>query len=89
MYNKKTIKSNKVVTWNHYTHKGWSAFASLRRQVRIGVLSVATLSTVTPVVAETRSMQATTTEGEEKTLAFNMKTGRSNVAEILDFPQYG
>ncbi len=83
MYSKQTIKSNKVVTWNHYTHKGWSAFASLRRQVRIGVLSVATLSTVTPVVAETRSMQATTTEGEEKRLEEVQVTGAMSPLTLL------
>ena len=75
MYSTQTFKSNKAVTWNHYTYKGWSAFASLRRQVRIGVLSVATLSTVTPVVAENRSMQATSTGGEEKRLKEVQVTG--------------
>ena len=33
-----------VITWKQFAHKGYSAFASLHRQIRIGVLSVATLS---------------------------------------------
>ncbi len=33
-----------VITWKQFANKGYSAFASLHRQVRIGVLSVATLA---------------------------------------------
>lgn len=42
MYNKQTRKP-KAITWKQFAHKGYCAFASLRREVRIGVLSVATL----------------------------------------------
>ena len=42
MYSKQTTKAC-VTTWKQFSNKGYSAFASLGRQVRIGVLSVATL----------------------------------------------
>lgn len=32
-----------VITWRQFAHKGYCAFASLHRQIRIGVLSIATL----------------------------------------------
>ncbi len=67
MYNNKTGKAN-VVTWRHYSGKGYSAFASLGKQIRIGVLSAATLVTVTPLRAEIRSMAAQEIQGEEREL---------------------
>ena len=67
MYKKQT-KSNGVIIWKQYSNKGYSAFASMRRLVKIGVLSVSTLATVTPVKAETTRMVSKTFEGEEKTL---------------------
>lgn len=54
MYNKH-IKQASSLTWHRYSHKGYSVFASLGRQIRIGVLSVATLATVSPVLAEETS----------------------------------
>lgn len=42
---KHQIKDAKSVTFKHYGRKGWSIFSSLSREVRIGVLSVATLAT--------------------------------------------
>ncbi len=44
MYNKKHQDRPDVITWKQFARKGYSAFASLHRQVRIGVLSVATLA---------------------------------------------
>ena len=67
MYKKQT-KGCGVITWKQYSHKGWSAFASMGRLVRIGVLSVGTLSTVTPVQAETEKMLSKETEGDSRTL---------------------
>ena len=64
-----------VVTWKQYSNKGYSAFASMGRLVRIGVLSVATLGTVTPVMAETRSMANQETEGDTLTLDEVQVTG--------------
>ena len=66
--NKKQTRGCSVATWKQYSHKGYSAFASMGRLVRIGVLSVATLSTVTPVEAETEGMATSTTNGDAKTL---------------------
>ena len=65
---KKQQNRSVVVTWKQYSHKGYSAFASMGRLVRIGVLSVATLGTVTPVQAETERMTSKETEGDTKTL---------------------
>lgn len=41
---KETFNQSQSITWNRFSGKGYSAFASLHRQVCIGVLSVATLS---------------------------------------------
>ena len=66
--NKERTKSRKAYTWKQYSHKGYSAFASLGRLVKIGVLSVATLSTVTPIQAETERMTSKETDGDTRTL---------------------
>ena len=43
--NQTTIVSNaKVCTWRHFDNKAYSAFRSISREVRIGVLAVATLA---------------------------------------------
>ena len=73
--NEKQRKDCGVVTWKHYSRKEYSAFASLGRLVRIGVLSVATLSTVTPVQAETQRMTSQETDGDTKTLEEVQVTG--------------
>ncbi len=66
--NKERTKSRKAYTWKQYSHKGYSAFASLGRLVKIGVLSVATLNTVTPIQAETERMTSKETDGDTRTL---------------------
>lgn len=38
----------RVLTFRYFTRKGWSIFASLHREVRIGVLSAATLASASP-----------------------------------------
>ena len=58
----------KIVTWKQYSNKGYSAFASLGKKIKIGVLAVTTLATVTPVQAETQAQESKETEGEGKTL---------------------
>lgn len=45
----------KPITWKHFARKGYSAFASLGREIRIGVLSIATLG----VAAQAEAMLAT------------------------------
>ena len=44
-----------IITWRQFAHKGYAAFASLHRQIRIGVLSVATLSVAAAAQAQTHS----------------------------------
>ena len=39
---------SKVLTFKHFSRKGWSLFSCLGREVRIGVLGVATLATAAP-----------------------------------------
>ncbi|MCF0198815.1 MAG: TonB-dependent receptor [Bacteroidaceae bacterium] len=63
--NNKQRKGVKQLVWKHYAHKGYSAFASMGREIKIGVLSVATLATVTPVLAESRAMADTQTDNKE------------------------
>lgn len=67
MYNKQ-IQRAASVTWHRYSYKGYSAFASLTLQIRIGVLSVATLATVAPVQAQQRTqtgIEQTADQGHE------------------------
>ena len=45
-YPKQTAR---VLTFSHFNRKGWSLFSSLHREVRIGVLSAATLTTASTV----------------------------------------
>ena len=54
MFNKRTRKP-KAITWKQFANKGYCAFASLKRVVRIGVLSVATLG----VAAQAEAMAST------------------------------
>ncbi len=46
MFNKQN-KEAQPITFHHYGRKGYSIFNSLKREVRIGVLTIATLSTAT------------------------------------------
>ena len=43
-----TNKQKQVATFHHFNRKGWSLFGCLHREVRIGVLGVATLMCATP-----------------------------------------
>ena len=53
-----------VVTWKQFAHKGYSAFASMHRQIRIGVLSVATLSVAAAAHAQRQGAPAIAFEEE-------------------------
>lgn len=44
----KTHNHSQVLTFRHFTHKGYALFACLGREVRIGVLTAATLACTTP-----------------------------------------
>lgn len=58
---KQQVKRSSTLTFKHYTHKRYGAFASLKREVRIGVLAVAVLSTaqVNHAVAQNESRRET------------------------------
>ena len=64
MYNKQTRKP-KAITWKQFANKGYCAFASLRREVRIGVLSVATLGVAAQAEAMTSTLRMLNPETEE------------------------
>ncbi len=64
MYKKHQDKTA-VITWRQFSNKGYSAFASLHRQIRIGVLSVATLSVAAAAHAQTN---ATPSSEKEKVI---------------------
>ena len=55
----------KVVTWRQFARKGYCAFASLHKQIRIGVLSVATLSVATAAHAQRQSSPSVSFEEEK------------------------
>ena len=54
-----------VITWKQFANKGYSAFASLHRQVRIGVLSVAPLGVAAAAQAQRQSSPIVTVEEEK------------------------
>ena len=64
MYNKHQDRPV-VVTWRQFANKGYSAFASLHRQVRIGVLSVATLAVAAQAHARLNDNVVVTAEEKE------------------------
>ena len=53
-----------IVTWRQFARKGYCAFASLHRVIRIGVLSVATLSVAAAVQAQRQSSPIVSIEEE-------------------------
>ena len=61
MYSKHQGRPN-VITWRQFSNKGYSAFASLHRQVRIGVLSVATLAVAAQAHARMNDNVVTATD---------------------------
>lgn len=63
MYNKH-IQKPEVLTWRRFANKGYCAFSSLNRQVRIGVLSVATLGVAAQAEAQQSQMMLPESEGE-------------------------
>ncbi|MBQ5936612.1 MAG: TonB-dependent receptor [Bacteroidaceae bacterium] len=63
MYNRHQ-KRPAVITWKQFANKGYSAFASLHRQVRIGVLSVATLGVAAAAQAQRQTSSVASYEEE-------------------------
>jgi len=70
---KQQIQDVRPVTFHHFGRKGYNIFNSLKREVRIGVLTIATLSTATTVKAEVNTISDLTTKeeaiGDEKDMA--------------------
>lgn len=64
-----------TITWSHFSRRGWSAYASLGRQIRMGMLAASTLATVTPVQAEISRKESKAIENEEQTLEEVQVTG--------------
>ena len=63
----KQTKKRQLPVFRHFTRSGFAIFASLHRQVRIGVLSIATLGCV--YIEKVEAKQTTTaTEADEETL---------------------
>lgn len=51
MYHFSSLTGYKPLTFRHFGRKGYSLFAALGREVKVGVLTVATLSTAAPALA--------------------------------------
>lgn len=84
MYNKQ-IKKNQSVVWKHYSHEGWSIFASLKRRICIGVLTVATIGTVAPVQASNSAkhvINPETAEGDVETTSLESVTVSGTMAPL-------
>ena len=63
---KQNQKREAAVCWRHFDHKSYSAFRSLKREIKIGVLAFTTLTfaNVETVTAQTESRQQTQKEVE-------------------------
>lgn len=66
MYKKKTQKAPSTV-WKQFANKGYCAFASLKREVRIGVLSVSTLAVAAQAEATCSTTPTTAHDTEDYT----------------------
>lgn len=66
MLSKQLQRKSAVLTFRHFSRKGYALFACLGREVRIGVLSAATLASATPRLAAQALHQ---TEGGEGRIA--------------------
>lgn len=60
-----------MLTFRHFGRKGYSLFAALGHEVKVGVLSVATLSTAAPALAAASDCMAYETESDTLTTAQN------------------
>ena len=75
---------NRTFTFKRFNRKGWSLFAALHREVRIGVLGAATLAVATPRLMATTTAVAeghlNATETEAETLADTLVLGEAAVS---------
>ena len=78
MYN--SSKRAQVLTFSHFNRKGWSLFSCLHREVRIGVLGVATLLTATPRLMAAGHVELRPVTGEvEEEAADTLVLGQADV----------
>ncbi len=68
-----------VLTFRHFSRKGWSLFACLHREVRIGVLSVATLLAATPRLMGATVQQATSPHSNDDVTADTLSIATATV----------
>lgn len=78
----KSTNKQHALTFSHFNRKGWSLFGCLHREVRIGVLSVATLTCATPRLMGTTPDHAKGTDEESATRlqADTLSLGEASVA---------
>ena len=77
-----TKKQQAVATFSHFNRKGWSLFSCLHREVRIGMLSVATLTCATPRLMATTLAHAEGRSGDANAAlhADTLALGEASVA---------
>ena len=66
MYKTHFERAKETVTWRQFARRGYSAFASLKRQVRIGVLSAATLGVAAQAEASLGTSPVPSTRQEDE-----------------------
>ena len=66
MYKTHFERAKETVTWRQFARRGYSAFASLKRQVRIGVLSAATLGVAAQAEASLGTNPVPSTRQEDE-----------------------
>ena len=73
-----TGRAARPVTFRQFSRKGWSLFACLHREVRVGMLSAATLLTAAPCLAlHTATLKPS--HAEEPLAADTVRLGEANV----------
>lgn len=74
-----STKTARVLTFTHFNRKGWSLFSCLHREVRIGVLGVATLASATPRLMATSLCMAEGSEASTYAVADTLSLGEAAV----------
>ena len=81
MYNKHQDRPCAII-WRQFARKGYSAFASLHRQICIGVLSAATLSVAAKAHAESNAAPSESPRGETSALSPSGETDGGSLSEV-------
>ena len=87
--NKKTRKKPEAIVWHHFTRHGDAVFLSLGKEIRIAVLSVATLATACPDAAVARMAMSQRPAADEEQLALATSSGGEDEPLDLDALQHG